>query len=390
MVSGSIQDLFTRQVLLTPDAIAVSSGGLRLTYRELDEEANRLAHRLVELGVRADSPVPVLLDRSAEQVVATLAVIKAGACYLPLHTNDPPELTQWMVDRCPDPVLITSVATPESELPSARTTVFADSGEATAGMPATAPDRPGHPERFCYIIHTSGSTGQPKGVAVTHRNVLGLALDPCWNGGRHRRVLMIGPYAFNVSTYELWVPLLHGGRIVVAPPGDLDVEDLRRLIDEEGITALHLTAGRFHAVAELAPECLAGVREVLTGGDVISPTAVQRVLAANPRLVVRGMYGATEATLFSLQEPMSAPYEPGASVPIGAPLESVRAYILDERLRPIRVDGVGELYLAGRGVAQGYYADPALTAQHFVADPYVAGGRMYRTGDLVRDRKSVV
>jgi amino acid adenylation domain-containing protein len=388
MVSSSIPERFTEQVRRSPDAVALSAGSdaRRLTYRELDERANRLAHRLLALGVRNDSPVAVFLERSVDLVVATLAVLKAGATYLPVHTAYPPERVQWILDQCHERVLLTDSAMRERGLPETDKVVLVDTDDYLAGMPATGTGRVPHPDQPAYVIHTSGSTGHPRGVAVTHRNVLGLVDDPCWDGDRHARSLMVAPYAFNVSTYEMWVPLLRGGQIIVAPSGDLDVRTLRGLIAEHQITAVHLTAGLFRVIADEAPDCLAGVREVLTGGDVIAPTAVQRVLEANPELVVRGMYGATETTVFATHEPMTAPFEPSGSVPIGRPLHDVRTHILDDSLLPVRQGIVGELYVAGRGVAQGYFRRPDLTAAHFVADPFTADGRrMYRTGDLVRE-----
>lgn len=389
VASPSLQGHFTEQALRTPDAIAVSSGEVRLGYRELDERANRLAHRLRELGVRAESPVAVLMERSADLVVAILAVLKAGGCYLPLHSAYPAARKQWIVEHCAAPVLLTDEAMRGRGLPDGAEVVVVEGEKGLADHPSTDPAVPVDPDGLAYVIHTSGSTGEPKGVAVAHRDALGLALDRIWSDGRHERVLMVAPYAFNVSTYEFWVPLLHGGRIVVAPPGDLDVHTLRRLIAEERITGIHLTAGLFRVVAEEDPGCLAGVREVLTGGDVIAPSAVQRVLEHNPGLVVRAMYGATEATLFSTSAPMTAPYVADGPVGVGRPMDGVRLHVLDAGLRPVPAGGVGELHIAG-GLARGYFNRPDLTAERFVANPFDAPGeRMYRTGDLVRvDRDS--
>jgi amino acid adenylation domain-containing protein len=385
MGSSTIQGRFAEQVRRTPDAVAVSSGDLRLTYRELDERANQLAHRLLGLGVRAEVPVAVLLERSVDVVVAILGIVKSGGCYLPLHDSYPLERMQWIMEQSGAPVLLADEVTRQRGLPRSWQVVAVAADQEVPALPVSDPGPAIDPDQLAYVIYTSGSTGHPKGVAVTHRDVLGLALDQCWDSGRHQRVLMVAPYAFNVSTYELWVPLLHGGQIVVAPPGDLDVGVLQRLIHAEEITGVHLTAGLFRVVAEEAPGCLAGVREVLTGGDVIAPTAVQRVLEACPDTVVRAMYGATEATLFSTHAPMTAPYRAGATVPVGGPMDDIRLHILDDRLSPVPGGVVGELYIAGRGLARGYFGRADLTAERFVANPYGgAGERMYRTGDLVR------
>jgi amino acid adenylation domain-containing protein len=377
-MATSIAERFAAQAERTPDAVAVSSGATRLTYRELDERANRLAHRLLGLGVAAEHPVAILQERSVDLVVSILAAVKAGAFYLPLHSAYPTERMQWIMDRSGAAVLLADQVMHGRGLPVAERTVLVDAGEEA---PADAPGVTVHPDQLAYVMYTSGSTGQPKGVAITHRDVLRLVDDQCW-GGSHTRVPMLAPYAFDVSTYELWVPLLRGGEVVLAPPGDLDVAVLRRLVRDEGIETLHLTAGLFRLVAEEEPECLAGVREVMTGGDVISPRAVARVLAACPDLTVRAMYGPTESTLFTTQVPIRAPYEPGATVPVGAAMDGVRVYVLDENLAPA---SDGELYIAGGRLARGYHGRPELTAERFVADPFgEPGDRMYRTGDIVR------
>jgi len=387
MVSSSVQERFALQVTRTPDAVAVSSGDVTVTYRQLDERANRLAHRLLGLGVGPEDPVVVLLERSVHLVVAILAIVKAGALYLPLHSAYPPQRMQWITDNAGQPVLLADEIMRKRGLPQARHVVFVDSDSEQLALPATDPQVATGLDHLVHVLYTSGSQGHPMGVAVTHRGVLGLALDSCWEGGRHERVLMLAPYAFGVSTYELWVPLLRGGRLVLAPPGGLDVGTLRRLISEEEITALHLTAGLFRVVADEAPECLAGVREVLTGGDVISAAAVQRVLAACPDTVVRATYGATEVSSFITNSPMTAPYEAGLSVPVGRAMDNVRLHVLDEHLRPVAAGAVGEMYVAGQRLARGYFRRADATAERFVADPFGgAGQRMYRTGDLGRRR----
>ncbi|WP_257230880.1 non-ribosomal peptide synthetase [Streptomyces sp. UH6] len=377
--SASLPELFARQVRATPDAVAVVAGGTELTYAELDLRAERLARALVRQGVRPETPVAVLMDRSAELVVAILAIVKAGGAYVPLDSRFPSSRIDLILRESGAALVLT----PEVLAALARS---ADAGPSEAGPSGAGPcdaEVPCAPEQVAYIMYTSGSTGRPKGVAVTHRDVAGLALSPEWRGGGHERVLMHSPTAFDLSTYELWVPLLNGGRIVVAPPEQLDLDLLQHTVTTHGVTGLWLTAGLFRLVAEERPGLLAGVREVWTGGDVVSPAAAARVLAACPGIEVVNGYGPTEATTLATRHPVRDLPENAATVPIGGPMANMRAYVLDDRLLPVPTGMVGELYLAGTGVARGYLGRPGLTAERFTADPYgPAGSRMYRTGDL--------
>ncbi|WP_406499535.1 non-ribosomal peptide synthase/polyketide synthase [Streptomyces sp. NBC_00846] len=365
---AGLPELFARQVRATPDAVAVVASGTELTYRELDLRANRLARALIRQGVAPEAPVAVLLERSADLVVAILAIIKAGGSYVPLDSRFPPSRIDLILREAGTTLVLTEdvlTALIQAESDSSDPEVFCD------------------PKQLAYVMYTSGSTGRPKGVAVTHRDVVALAMAPDWHGGGHERVLLHSPTAFDLSTYEQWVPLLGGGRVVVAPPGRLDLDRLHQAVSEHQVTGLWLTAGLFRLVAEERPGLLAGVREVWTGGDVVSPAAVARVLAACPGLEVVNGYGPTEATTLATCHPVRTLPEHAATVPIGRPMANMRAYVLDAGLRPVPPGVVGELYLAGVGVARGYVGRPGLTAQRFTADPYgPAGGRMYRTGDL--------
>ncbi|OLB63920.1 MAG: hypothetical protein AUI10_13430 [Actinobacteria bacterium 13_2_20CM_2_72_6] len=243
------------------------------------------------------------------------------------------------------------------------------------------------PDGLAYVMYTSGSTGTPKGVAVRHRDVVDLALDGRFDGGAHERVLLHSPQAFDAFTYELWVPLLRGGRVVVAPPGDVDATVVARAIAEHGVTAIWLTAGLFRLLVQEAPHCLAGAHQVWTGGDVVPAASVRRALAACPGLTVVDGYGPTETTTFATSYPMPADRTVPEQIPIGRPLDNMRCYVLDAGLRPVPVGVPGELYLAGAGLARGYLGRPGLTAQRFVADPFTGPGeRMYRTGDVARWR----
>ncbi|MGW6916117.1 non-ribosomal peptide synthase/polyketide synthase [Kitasatospora sp. NPDC054939] len=365
---AAVPELFARQVRATPDAVAVVAGAAELTYRELDLRSNRLARALVRQGVRPETPVAVLLERSAELVVAILAILKAGGAYVPLDSRFPSSRIDLIREESGAALVLTR--------------------EVLAALVQAEPDRsalevPCEPGQLAYIMYTSGSTGRPKGVAVTHHDVVGHALTPEFRGGGHERVLMHSPTAFDLSTYELWVPLLNGGRIVVAPPEQLDLDLLQHTIASHGVTGLWLTAGLFRLVAEERPGLLAGVREVWTGGDVVSPAAAARVLAACPGIEVVNGYGPTEATTLATCHPVHTLPEHAATVPIGGPMANMRTYVLDDHLRPVPTGLVGELYLAGVGVARGYLGRPGLTAERFTADPYgPPGSRMYRTGDL--------
>ncbi|WP_230091984.1 amino acid adenylation domain-containing protein [Streptomyces olivaceus] len=366
----ALPELFARRVRATPDAVAVVAGATELTYRQLDQRSNRLARALVRRGVRPETPVAVLLDRSADLVTALLAITKAGGAYVPLDSRFPQSRIDLMLQEARVALVLTGdVLTALTE------------GETDA----SAVEVPNDQRQLAYVMYTSGSTGRPKGVAVTHRDVVGLACSPEWRRGGHERVLMHSPTAFDLSTYELWVPLLNGGTVVVAPPERLDLDLLQHTVGTHGVTGLWLTAGLFRLVAEERPGLLAGVREVWTGGDVVSPAAVARVLAACPGIEVVNGYGPTEATTLATSHPVHDLPENAATVPIGAPMANMRAYVLDDRLRPVPTGLVGELYLAGTGVARGYLGRAGLTSERFTADPYgPPGSRMYRTGDLAR------
>ncbi|TDB98025.1 amino acid adenylation domain-containing protein [Actinomadura sp. 7K534] len=388
---GTLTARFAARLAETPDATAVRAAGESITYAELDRRANRLAHRLAGLGVGRDTPVAVLLERSADTVVASLAILKAGGAYAPIHHGYPPERLAWAVAEVAAPVLVvnTPMRDRAAALGTAARILVVDDDPETAAQPDTDPGVPCHPEQLACVLFTSGSTGVPKGVMLRHRDALDLATDGRLRGGAHDRVLVHSPHAFDASIYEVWTPLLHGGTAVVAPPGHLNGAALEEIIAAEDLTGLFLTTTLFNLVADERPHAFARLREVLTGGEAGSPAAIRKVLAACPDTEVGNVYGPTEATTYTtiagLRAPLADPSE--TSAVLGRPIDDMRVYVLDQGLRPVPPGVAGEAYIAGAGLGRGYLRRPALTGERYVADPFGApGDRMYRTGDLVRWR----
>ncbi|MFJ6770451.1 amino acid adenylation domain-containing protein, partial [Kitasatospora sp. NPDC091257] len=384
---ATLPELFEARAAATPDAPAVVSQDGTLSYAELDSRAEHLAARLADAGVGAETPVVLLMDRSADLLTAILAVAKAGGTYVPLDDRHPAERLRGITAETAAALVLVDPAHRDHPLaadapcPVLPLTAGWFDGPRERRAHRAAP----HPEQLAYVMFTSGSTGEPKGIAISHRDVVQLATDPCWRHDEGLRVLFHAPHAFDASTYEIWVPLLSGGQVVVAPQGDLDAAAIRELVRVHALTHVHVTAGLFRVIAEEDPDIFAGVREVLTGGDVVSAPAVRRVLEAVPGIAVRALYGPTETTLCATQYPMPDAAAVPSTVPIGRPLANTRLYVLDAGLQPVPAGVAGELYIAGAGLARGYVGRPALSAERFVACPFDGpGSRMYRTGDLAR------
>ncbi|MEH0547421.1 amino acid adenylation domain-containing protein [Streptomyces sp. B21-105] len=377
---GSVPRLYAEQVARTPDAVALVCGDQRVTYAELDRRANRFAHVLLAHGVAPDEPVGVATGRSVDMVAAVLGVLKAGGAYVPLDPRNPAGRTERIVTTSGLRVVIA-----DRPVPGAAGVTVLD-----AAHPGDAPDTdpgidPGR-DSTAYVIYTSGSSGEPKGVAVTHGNIVVLAADRRWRNGNHERVLLHYPLATDISTYELWPFLLAGKQIVIAADEHVEPQTFDRLIREHGVTAMCLPAPLFSLLVEECLPCFEGLREVLTGGEAVSGETVARVMAAHPKLTVVDAYGPTEATAFATLFPMEPGFTlAGSRVPIGAPIDNTRVYVVDGDLRPVPLGVAGELVVAGPRVARGYVGMPELTAEKFVPDPWgPAGARMYRTGDVVR------
>ena len=394
--------LFEDQVARTPAATALVCEDQQLTYAELDAAANRLAHRLIAERIGPESRVGIAIDRSIEMVVALLGIAKAGAAYLPLDPEYPSQRLRFMLkdsnanlllttsdmvkrlelngDQSKDadvvPLLLVDTSAVKADLATRPNATPSDADRTTRLSPAS----------LAYVIYTSGSTGQPKGVATTQANVASLAWRPKYAPlGPDQAVLQLAPVAFDAATFEIWGALLNGARLILAPAGPLDLERIAQTIARHGVDTLWLTAGLFRQVVETHPHLLAGLKQLLAGGDVLPIATVRRVKEQYPGLTIINGYGPTETTTFACTRVITDQDMDGERIPIGPPIANTRVYVLDRNLSPVPIGVAGELYISGAGLARGYLNRPELTAERFIACPFgPPGERMYRTGDLAR------
>jgi amino acid adenylation domain-containing protein/FkbM family methyltransferase len=391
-----IIDRFEEQAARTPSAVAASCEGATMTYAELNARANQLARHLQAHGAGPGTTVGVCLDRSLSLVVGVVAILKAGAAYVPVDPAYPGERARFILEDARAGLVVTQ-ASLQSRVDHGRIhSILLDCDELAIGaQPASNLSVPIDPRSLAYVIYTSGSTGQPKGVGVTHRNVTRLFESTT-------RWLTFGPAdvwtlfhsaAFDFSVWELWGALLHGGRLVVVPYWVSRSPDLfRSLLADEGVTVLNQTPSAFRQLMEADEKSGRGqlaLRYVIFGGEALDVRAlrpwVERHGAVLPRLV--NMYGITETTVHVTCRPLTeADVLAGSRSVIGEPISDLSVYVLDERLEPSPLGMRGEMYVGGAGVANGYLQQPRLTAERFVPDPFsrAPGARLYRSGDLAR------
>ena len=385
-----VHEIFAARAQSNPASVALSMEGREMTYSELNRAADSLAGRLQAAGIEAGAVVGLCVERSMEMIVAMLAILKAGAAYLPLDIAYPQSRLAFMLEDAGARFVVTRENL-KTALPVAPQQIVCveDSISQKAAAAPLASNRAPQSTNPAYVMYTSGSTGQPKGAIIPHRGIARLVRDPGYITISARDVfLQFAPITFDASTLEIWGALLNGAKLVILPPHIPSLEELARVIQREKVTTLWLSAGTFNQMVDFHPESLRGLRWLLAGGEALSVQHVLKALAALENGQLVNGYGPTENTTFTCCYTIPKNWDGGASVPIGRPVNNTQVYVLDPRLEPVPAGVPGELYAGGDGLALGYANRNELTAERFVANPF--GGesaRLYRTGDLVRWRE---
>ncbi|MBC9909502.1 non-ribosomal peptide synthase/polyketide synthase [Chitinophaga varians] len=386
----SIEALFSAWAQQTPDAVALLYGDAVMSYGELETLSNQLAHYLRGKGVRQGGIVPVCMERSIDMMVGILAILKAGAAYMPLDPAYPAERLRIMLDESRSSVLLTTTdfhdrflqERPDKEL------VLADQLPVLlTGQPDTAPENPPSANDLAYVMYTSGSTGKPKGVLVTNRNVTSLVLQPNYvKLGTHTTMLSAGSLAFDATTFEYWGALLNGGRLALSAGNSLlDSTFFKQELYSKAVTCMFMTASWFNQLVDTDISVFARMTDILVGGEKLSEKHVERFRHMYPDINIINGYGPTENTTFSVCCHINTS-KLAANIPIGLPLNNRTAYVLDAALQLVPVGVTGELYVGGAGLSLGYLDRPELTAEKFIPHPFSNNPeeKLYRTGDRAR------
>jgi amino acid adenylation domain-containing protein len=380
-----LSKIFEGQVSRTPDAIAVEQGKRCLTYGEVNEQANRLAHALRAMGIGPGSFVAISLNRSIDLIIGIVSILKTGAAYVPVNPEYPASRQALMLEGVP--FVLTTSAIADRVTGCLAQIIRMDRVEPS---PAVAEDLPSvtNGESVLTILYTSGSTGQPKGVALPHRAVTALVLNTNYIAfDSNDRVAFCSNICFDVALFEIWGPLLNGARIVVIDQEiQLSLWDFVAELKKRKLTTLWITTSLFHLIAREIPTAFAGLRQVLIGGETLDPQTVHQVLNSGPPERLFNVYGPTETVAFSTTHHIRSLPDNAKTIPLGKPIANTSVYLLDRCGKPVPVGVRGEIYIGGAGVGHGYIGRPELTAERFVADPFSTktAARMYRTGDLAR------
>ena len=381
-----IHQLFEEQVERTPDCVAAVFHNEQITYRELNSRANQLANYLQFLGVGPEVLVGICVERSLEMVIGLLGILKAGAAYVPLDLDYPLERLSFILEDVQMPVLLIQEQLVK-KLPShwAQVICLDLDWEAIAQEKEENLATEVKANNLAYVMYTSGSTGQPKGVSIVHKGVVRLVKETDYvSHSTKETFLQLAPVCFDASTFEIWGSLLNGAKLVVMPSHKPSLKELGQAIRQHQVTTLWLTASLFHLMVDEQIDDLKSVRQLLAGGDILSVAHVQKVLLELKQCRLINGYGPTENTTFTCCALMTAQIQQVTSVPIGRPIANTQVYILDHHLQPVPIGVWGELYVGGDGLARDYHNRPQLTAEKFIPHLWSKepGARLYKTGDL--------
>lgn len=394
-IEQTVPELFTAAARQQPTAIAVRCGSQSLTYAELNDRASEVAARLSAHQIADDAMVAIFMERSLELVVALLGVLKAGAAYVPLDVAYPADRLRHMMANSGSTVVLTTSALSPS-LPVTPATVLriddpSDGAAArqTSGSTIDSSDRTltRNPDAVAYVMYTSGSTGQPKGVAVPHRAITRLVRKTDYVPlGPDTVTLLHSPVSFDAATFEVWAPLLNGGTVVLQQSDNRDVARLAEEVSTHGVNTLFLTTALLPLWVQHHP-VPSSLRYLMVGGEVVQPSYVNALYRRDPDVNILNVYGPTENTTFSTYYPVPRERQDGP-LPIGRPIRGSTAYVVGQTMTPQPIGCPGELCVGGSGVALGYWGDATLTSERFVRDPFSTsnGDRLYKTGDVARWR----
>ena len=386
----TIITLFEEQVQKTPYHIAVVLDGKQLTYKELNERANQLAHHLLGLGVKAEALIPICIERSVEMIIGILGILKSGGAYVPIDPEYPEERIGYMLEDIAANLIVTSTENFQ-KLSRHSDLILVDIGkkETFNALPVSNPQVGVKPNHLAYIIYTSGSTGKPKGVLIEHRNVVRLFKNdtPIFDFSDKDVWTLFHSFSFDFSVWEIFGALLFGGKLVIVTKEvTKDVSLFADLLAREKVTVLNQTPSAFYVLQDQVMDTKEElqVRYVIFGGEALSPSKLEAWKSRYTNCQLINMYGITETTVHVTYQPIGwNQIKEGKSV-IGKPIPTLGCYILDPSQNLVPIGVAGELYVSGAGVARGYLNRPEITAEKFIADPFnaVEGAKIYRTGDL--------